>query len=176
MCRKKHGKSESPTVGIIDSQSVKTVYNSDGVGYDAGKKTKGRKRHLMTDTLGNVLEVVVHGADIQDRVGGKSLINKMANIFVTLRRVWADGAYIGRIQQLCHLKLGALMSVIKRNTDLKKFVVLPKRWIVERTIAWLNNFRRLSKDYEIRADSSVAWVKLASIRIMTKKITQSTVT
>lgn len=116
-----------------------------------------------------MLSVVVHSASLQDRVGGKLLIANCKGQFPRLQVILADGAYQGTIQPYCHAMLGALMQIVQRD-QLKEFVVIPKRWIVERTLAWLNNCRRLSKDYEKTITSSRAWVLIAEIRRIIRKL------
>lgn len=115
--------------------------------------------------------LVVHSAGIQDRVGACEVIDKIKGKYENLQKILADSAYSGRAQIYCHIQLGALMSVIKKS-DLKKFVVIPKRWVVERTLAWLNNYRRLSKDYERTISSSTNFVLIADIRRMLKRLCQ----
>ncbi|MEM9753940.1 MAG: transposase, partial [Planctomycetota bacterium] len=116
-------------------------------GGDAGKKTLGRKRHLCVDTLGLILAVVVHAADIQDRDGGDEVLFKMVGRFGRLKKIWVDGGYAGRFVDEAKSVFGRVVEVVKRS-DAKGFVVLPKRWIVERTFGWFSKYRRLSKDYE----------------------------
>lgn len=139
------------------------------VGYDAGKKIKGRKRHIITDIEGNLLDVVVHSAGMQDRDGARLLIDKIAGKFDRLVKLLADGAYAGKVQQYCHLKLNAMMVICKRITN-NTFAVIPKRWVVERTFAWLNNARRLSKDYERTPRSARTFILIATIRLNLRRI------
>lgn len=164
------GKDEEPSVGIIDSQSVKTTEIGGVKGYDAGKKTKGRKRHILVDSLGLLLLVVVHSAGIQDRDGAKLIFEKAQHWLPRIRLIWADAAYAGKlIEWLGHLCSWTL-DIIKRPTDAKGFILLPKRWVVERTFAWLSNYRRFSKDYEFFTDNSEAMMQIAMIHIMLRRL------
>lgn len=166
--RKKQGKESSPSVGIIDSQSVKTSCCAMARGYDAGKRVKGVKRHIVVDTLGLLMAIVVHTADIQDRDGARLVLEKLRFKYPRLKIIYADGGYAGKLITYVAETFNWVLSIIKRNEE-KKFVVLPKRWIVERTFAWLDNHRRLAKDYERLNSTSMAMVQLAMIRTMLKK-------
>jgi putative transposase len=139
--RQKLGRSEQPTAAIIDSQSVKTALKGDDRGYDAGKKIKGRKRHIAVDTEGLLLAVVIHSAGIQDRVGARALLLQLAALFCTIRTIFADSAYTGTLVEWVRALFGWTLTIVKR-TEAHRFVVLPKRWVVERTFAWLGWSRR----------------------------------
>jgi len=164
------GKDPEPSAAILDSQSVKSTEMGEARGYDAGKKVNGIKRHLLVDTLGLVLTVMVLTADIQDRDGARLLLEKVKGRFPRLQKIWADGGYTGTlvewVKQFCHW----VLDIVKRNDTVKGFAVLPHRWIVERTFGWLNRFRRLSKDYERLPASGEAMVYLAMITLMTKRL------
>ena len=134
-------------------------------GYDAGKKITGRKRHLCVDTLGLILAVVVHSAAVQDREGGEEVLLKMVGCFGRLRVIWADGGYAGEFVVWAKRSLGRVIEIVKRP-DLHKFIVLPKRWIVERTFAWLGKYHRLSQDDETLPDSSENMIYIAMINLM----------
>jgi putative transposase len=172
LVRKQAGKSPQPTAAIIDSQSAKTAGYGGICGYDAGKKIKGRKRHIIVDTLGLLLGLHVHAANIQDRDGAKVLIMKVKNILTTLELIWADGGYRGQLIVWVKETTGWVMEIVKRNSDMKGFEVLPKRWIVERTFGWLSQSRRLAKDYEVTIRNSQAMIRVAMIHLMTKRIAQ----
>ena len=167
--RLKTGKKEEPTVGILDSQSVKTTNVSCAeTGFDAGKRIKGRKRNIIVDTLGLILCVVVHSAGIQDRNGGLPIIEKLKEKWRQIIKIFADSGYDGTLIQKVKDKCGYTLEIVRKR-DAAVFKVLPKRWIVERTIAWINNSRRMSKDYERYTNTSEAMIQLAAIRIMLKR-------
>jgi putative transposase len=164
--RKKHGKNEEPSVGIIDAQSVKnTLVSSEDKGFDAGKKIKGIKRHIIVDTLGLILAVVIQSASVQDRNGGIDVVEKLVENWKKLVKIFADGGYSGTLVDKIKERFKITVEIVKRD-EAHTFKVLPKRWIVERTFAWLDTNRRNSKNYERLNQSSVAMVHLSAIRIM----------
>jgi transposase len=144
----------------------------DPHGYDAGKKIKGKKRHLLVDTLGLLLHVIVHPADIQDRDGGILLLATLFGMYPFLRKLFADGGYQGPGFQKALTKILPHLEteIIKRSDQTKGFVALPRRWVVERTLAWLNRCRRLAKDWENLNRKALAFLRLASIRLMLRKL------
>jgi len=165
------GRKAQPSAGIIDSQSVKSSEVSDERGYDAGKKINGRKRHILVDTIGLLLMVMVLPANIQDRDGAKQLL---AAFFSqkTRRRVkhiWADGGYAGTLLAKARKLWRCTVEIVKRS-ELHTFKVLPRRWVVERTFGWLGRYRRLSRDYERQATTGETMVYLAMIRLMLARL------
>lgn len=167
--RKQQGRRTEPTVGIIDAQSVKTtLVAGEARGFDAGKKVKGRKRHLIVDTLGLVLAVVIQNAGVQDRDGASEVIKLLQQGWTGIVKIFADGGYRGKLIESVKKLFGIKLEIVTRN-ELHTFKVLPKRWIVERTFAWLDTNRRNSKDYERLVESSQAMIHLSAIRIMLTK-------
>jgi len=164
--RKQHGKKDDPSAAIIDSQTAKGVAYTEDSGYDAGKKTKGRKRHLLTDTLGLLIGMKVHSAAIQDRDGAKLLLHCSRSFLTTIKKIFADGGYAGKLIAWVKERFGITLEIVKRN-ELHTFVVLPTRWIVERTNAWISVARRLAKDYErtIRNQESMIYLRMVQLMV-----------
>lgn len=159
------------TAGVIDSQSVKTTESGGDCGFDGGKKIKGRKRHILTETLGFILAAIVHAADIQDRDGAPAVLAAARYRFPFMRHIFADGGYAGEKLRKALTKIGDWkIDIIKRADNTKGFHVLPRRWVVERTFACLGRSRRLAKDWERTIESALAWLFIAQIRTLTRRL------
>jgi len=163
------GRAPDPTAGIIDSQSVKIVANLGSSGFDGAKKVNGRKRHIVTDTLGLLLTVVVHDASIPDRTAAREVLEKLHVLFGTVTLVFADQGYTGTLIEYAKVSLTLTLDIVKR-TETRVFHVLRKRWVVERTFGWFGFYRRLSKEYERSPRHSEAFVYLAMSNIMLQRL------
>ena len=169
------GRAPLPTAGIIDSQSVKgaETVGRDRRGFDAGKKINGTKRHIAVDTMGLLLAVIVTAANVQDRDGAAPLLSLVRERFSTIQMVWADGGYAGRLLLWARNCLRLAVSVVKRNDDTRGFVVLPRRWVVERTLGWLTRNRRLVRDYERLAATHEAMTLIAMTMLMSRRLART---
>jgi putative transposase len=175
--RQQVGRETTPSAAIVDAQSVKTTLVKGERGYDAGKRVNGRKRHIVVDTMGLLLSVLVTTGNVQDKPGGKQLLTQLYQRLhlPRLKLLWADAGYRGQpFADWVKTTFGWVWEVVKRNDDLKGFHVLPRRWVVERTFGWLNNYRRLSKDYEELPNTSESLIYLAMSRLMLRRLAGTT--
>ena len=170
--REQEGKRCRPTAAILDSQSVKSDPHGGNVGYDAAKRIKGRKRHILVDALGLLLGIVVTPANTPERDGAQTLLMRTLTVFTWLRLLWVDGGYAGPAfaDWVRALRAKLEVQVVKRSATTTGFKVLPRRWVVERTFAWLMRHRRLVRDYETTESSAEAWAYIAMIRIQLRRL------
>ena len=166
------GRDPMASAGIVDSQSVKgaDTVGADSRGYDAGKKINGRKRHIVTDTLGLLIVVLVTAANLQDRDGGRLVLNRARMAMPSIVVVWADGGYAGKLLAFAQYYLLITVQIVKRTDKRPTFEVLPRRWVVERTLSWLMRTRRLARDYERLPAHAEAMVKWSMIGLMTRRL------
>lgn len=169
--RQKLGRSSRPTAAVIDSQSAPTAHAGGPRGYDAGKRIYGRKRHIVTDTNGLLLAAHVHPANVQDCHGAVALLEQLKSKYPGLNHVFADRVYRGKqlIDAIAHCGPWTI-EIVERPQGVKGFQLLPRRWVVERTLAWLGRCRRLSKDFEGSPETELAWLLVAHLRLLTRRL------
>lgn len=169
--REAEGRAAEPTAAIIDSQSVKGAASVPAVsrGYDGGKKINGRRRHVITDCLGLLLVVLVTAGNVTDRQAARVLLPRLRERFRKITLVWADGGYRGRLVAWAQEKRQLTLEIVKRSDDMTGFVVLPRRWVVERTLGWLMRSRRLVRDFETLPASSEAFIYFSQAMLMSRR-------
>jgi transposase len=168
------GRDRQPSAAVLDSQSAKSSEGGQAIGYDAGKRVRGRKRHLLVDTGGLLLRAVVHSASVQDRAGAKIVLTGVRAAFPLLGLVWVDGGYVNTVDASlvgwADRQESLRIVAVPRNADVRGFQVLPRRWVVERTFGWLTRCRRLARDYERKTAHAEAMIKIAMIRLMAARL------
>jgi transposase len=173
--RQAEGRDLAASAAVLDSQSARSACGGEQIGYDAGKRVRGRKRHLLVDTLGLLLICVVHSASIQDRAGAKLVLSWIDQQYPSIGLIWVDGGYVNVVDDSlidwADHQLGVRLEVVKRSDDIEGFQILPRRWVVERTLGWLTRCRRLCRDYERTIAHAEDFVKVAMIRLMAARLT-----
>jgi transposase len=170
--RRVEGRASEPTAAVVDAQSIRAADTVGAAtrGYDAGKKTKGRKRHLVVDTIGLMLAIVITTASMQDRDGGVLVAQRAHDAHPRLRHIWADGGYAGRFVHWARERLSIAVEIVNKRPDQRGFEVLPRRWVVERTFAWITKCRRCNADYERKPEHAQAMITWAMIGLMTRRL------
>ena len=170
------GREAQPSAASLDSQSVKTTeVGGDERGFDGGKQVKGRKRNTLVDTMGNILKVLCRAANVSDMQGAMELLEGLPEaLWERLELIWADGSYRGDFQAWVKDIFDVTLEITLRSDDVSGFEVIPWRWVIERTFAWLGNFRRLSKDYEFFCENSEGMIYIASIHRMVRRLAPAT--
>ncbi|MGI8762293.1 MAG: IS5 family transposase [Jatrophihabitantaceae bacterium] len=169
------GRDPMASAGIVDAQSVKgaDTVGAGSRGFDAGKKVNGRKRHIVVDTMGLLLAVIITTASVQDRDGARTVLDRLRFTMPSVAHIWADGGYAGKLIDWARDRLRVAIEIVRKPLGIKTFQVLPRRWVVERTFAWIVRCRRLAHDYERLPEHSDAMIKWAMIGLMTRRISRT---